>query len=210
MKEGHKVLNIRSKLENRTRDFIRDQVITEYAVLLPLVKKQGELYLLFELRSQNLRGQPGEICFPGGSTEHEDMDPSDTAVRETCEELRIKRADIEVLGPLDILLTAYQVKIFPYVGSIAENVAINPDPREVEEVFYIPLDYFLTTKPFITQVKVNMQPEPDFPFQLIPNGKEYDWKQGRYPVYFYNYGNYSIWGITARILYNFIEIISKK
>ncbi len=202
--------SIRSKLANRNRDFISDQVITEYAVLLPLVKKRSELYLLFELRSQSLRGQPGEICFPGGSIETEDISPCDTAIRETCEELGINRTDVEILGPLDILLTAYQVKIHSYVGSISEDVSLSPDPREVAEAFFIPLDYFLATKPFVTQVKVNMQPEPDFPFQLIPNGKDYNWKQGRYPVYFYNYGNYSIWGITARILNNFIEIISAK
>ena len=202
------MLNIRSKFENRTRDFISDQVVTEYAVLLPLIRRQGELCLLFERRSQNLRGQPGEICFPGGSIEPEDMNTCDTAVRETCEELGIKRTDIEIFGPLDILMTAYQVKIYPYVAEIRGDVPISPDTREVEEAFFVPLDYFLTTKPFVTMVKVNLQPEPDFPFQLIPNGREYNWKQGNYPVYFYHYQNYPIWGITARILYNFIEILS--
>ena len=200
--------NIRSKLENRTRDFIRDQVITEYAVLLPLIKKQGVLCVLFERRSNSLRGQPGEICFPGGSTEPGDMDTCDTAIRETCEELGLKRADIEIFGPLDILLTSYQLKIYPYVGKIREEAAITPNSCEVDEAFFIPLDFFLTTKPYMTMVKIHLQPEPDFPFQLIPNGKEYHWKQGNYPVYFYEYENYKIWGITARILYNFIEIIS--
>jgi len=202
--------NIRKKLVNRTRDFISDQVVTEYAVLLPLVNNQGRLSILFELRSMNLRGQPGEICFPGGSTEPGDMNPCDTAKRETCEELGLTRPDIEIIGPLDILLTAYQVKIYPYVGYISDEAVLKPDRREVDEVFYVPLDFFLTTKPLVTDVKVNLQPELNFPFELIPNGKDYNWKQGRYPVYFYNYNGYTIWGITARILHSFIEILSEK
>lgn len=46
-----------------------------------------------------------------------------------------------------------------------------------------------------------------FPYEKIPGGKNYDWKQGKYSVYFYEYQEYIIWGMTAKITKNFIDII---
>ncbi|NEU34154.1 CoA pyrophosphatase, partial [bacterium LRH843] len=59
----------------------------QFAVLVPLVQKQDELHVLFEVRAHHLRRQPGEICFPGGKIEPNDSTPQDAAVRETTEEL---------------------------------------------------------------------------------------------------------------------------
>ena len=198
---------LKNKIRNREAGILDDQGLFEHAVLIPLISYNNKISLLFEVRSHHLKGQPGEICFPGGHTEKKDGSPKETALRETGEELGIDKSDIEVWGPLDILITPHQLKIHPFVGYIRDDKKIAPDPSEVKEVFFAPLEFFLNVKPVVCLVNVVLQPESDFPFHLVPNGKDYDWKKGQYPVYFYHYGNYLIWGLTARILHHFIEVI---
>lgn len=192
------------KLDNRAAGLLDDQGYRENAVLLPLLKDGDEVSLLLEVRSKNLKGQPGEICFPGGQLEAGDADLEKTAVRETTEELGIPPESIEVLGPLDVLWTPFQVKIHPFVAVIAENTILRPNKLEVEEVFSVPLKFFLSHPPQIKEVDVRLLPPEDFPFHLVPKGRDYPWGRGKYPVYFYQYKDYIIWGITARILRNFI------
>lgn len=177
------------------------------AVLLPIVDYQGEECLLFEVRSRNLTAQPGEICFPGGGIEPEDQSPQETAIRETCEELSLSKADIEIIGPLDILVTPFQFIINPFVARLTDYQKIIPNENEVESVFYVPIDFFLNNPPQTYLTKVTIAPQPDFPTHLLPNGKTYNWRAGSYPVHFYQYQEYIIWGITARIVNNFVEIV---
>lgn len=67
-------------------------------MLIPLVEKDGELHLLFEVRAKHMESQPGEICFPGGHVEQGE-NPKDAALRETFEELGIPTEKIELIGP---------------------------------------------------------------------------------------------------------------
>jgi len=196
-----------NKIRNREPGILDKQVLLEHAVLIPLVLYNNKLSILFEVRSHCLNGQPGEICFPGGHAEKNDGSPQDTALRETGEELGVDRSDIDIWGPLDILITPHQLKIHSFVGFIKDVKKINPDRSEVEEVFYVPLEFFLNTTPAVSRVNVVLQPEADFPFHLIPNGRDYYWRRGQYPVYFYHYENYLIWGLTARMLHHFIDLI---
>lgn len=198
---------IKHLLANRTPGILDDQQGVRTAVLLPLVRHEQTLSLLFEVRSHEMRGQPGEICFPGGHMDQGDLHPLDTALRETSEELGITRSSIETLGPLDTLVTPFQLIIYPHVGLIRPDTPISPNPREVQEVFFVPLDYLFNTSPVLSHLRVRMKPQADFPFQLLPNGENYQWKEGRYPVYFYQYRHYRIWGLTARILHHFLELI---
>lgn len=68
----------------------------QYAVLVPLVEREGKLHILYEVRSQDMRRQPGEVCFPGGRIEGDET-PEACAIRETEEELGIPTASITVL-----------------------------------------------------------------------------------------------------------------
>lgn len=194
-------------MQNRKVDILDDMNSYKAAVLLPLIEHQGQLSILFEVRSETLEGQPGEICFPGGHMEKQDPTPRDTAIRETAEELGVKSADITVLGPLDILVQPSNLIIYPYVGRINPGTHLMPQEDEVAEIFYVPLDYLRQAEPTISYTKMEMSPLPDFPFHLLPNGKDYDWRQGLYPVYFYIYERYIIWGLTARILAHFLTLI---
>lgn len=197
---------IKNKLQSRTVQILNDQDTSLAAVLLPLLYYQGKPSLLFEVRSQELKGQPGEICFPGGRIESNDQSPQDAALRETSEEVGIPKTNIELLGSLDVLVTPFFF-LYPYVGYIKEPTIINPSKNEVEEIFIAPLEDLYAINPVISHTNIKITPEPDFPNHLLPNGKDYGWRSGKYPVYFYSYGEYVIWGITARILHHFLGVI---
>lgn len=198
--------NIKKIFINKKRNILKDQVLLDTAVLVPLITYKKEPALLFEVRSHELKVQPGEICFPGGHMENNEQ-PRETALRETSEELRIDPNNIELLGPLDILMTPFQLIIYPFVGYISPNIKLHPDPREVEKVFAVPLDFFLSTEPQVHHIQLSVNPESDFPFELIPDRKDYKWRKGKYPVYFYFYQDYVIWGITARIINHFVQVL---
>ena len=86
------------------------------AVLVPFVRLQGEYHLLFQVRATNIR-QGDEVCFPGGAFE-EGVDDSylETALRETEEELGLRKNQIEILGRLDTLVVPMGTALEPYVG----------------------------------------------------------------------------------------------
>ncbi|HSN65411.1 MAG TPA: CoA pyrophosphatase, partial [Fusibacter sp.] len=85
------------------------------SVLIPLIKRNDTWHLLYERRSYDLKSQPGEICFPGGSIEAVEL-PRDAAIRETCEELNLTRDSIEIIGQIDSIMTSFDMLIHCYVG----------------------------------------------------------------------------------------------
>lgn len=178
------------------------------AVLLPIIKREGKLHVLFEVRSNHLLRQPGEICFPGGRVEvGEKSRPQDAAIREAVEELGISREQIVLIGPLDYLVTPPGTLIYPYLGMIEDCEQLAPNPEEVQEVFLVPLDHFLTNPPSMSNVEVATRYAEDFPFHRVaPSYKEGWCKRWSFSVYFYEYDQRFIWGMTARILHNFISL----
>lgn len=175
------------------------------AVLIPLIKKDDKYHILFEVRSNKLSHQPGEICFPGGKREANESS-TQTAIRETCEELLIPRSDILIYGPLDYFLSPTGMRIDAYLGELTDyNGQFSTD--EVSEVFTVPLEYFKSTPPKQYFNHINLQPEDNFPFDKIPEGKNYPWAKGKYEVLFYEYNEHVIWGITAKILYHNLDLM---
>lgn len=196
-----------SRLSGRRPVVVDYSALMVSAVLLPLVEKDGRCHIMFEVRSRNLNRQPGEICFPGGRVETSDgQDPLATALRETTEELGINLEDIDVMGPLDILATPLGALIYPFAGRI-KNTNIAPNPHEVEEIFLVPVDFFLAEPPYVTNIEVGTKYQPDFPLDRVPPIYKEGWQvRTSYPMYFYEYGEYFIWGLTGKILFNFLSI----
>ncbi|TKC39311.1 hypothetical protein EI555_008069 [Monodon monoceros] len=113
------------------------------SILLPLLAKEGKLYLLFTLRSEKLRRSPGEVCFPGGKYEPTDADDVATALREAQEEVGLHPHQVEVVCRLVPVLFDRGTLITPVVGFIDSNFQAKPNPDEVKNVFLVPLEYFL-------------------------------------------------------------------
>jgi coenzyme A diphosphatase NUDT7 len=200
---------IKENLKYREPHVLGHEKYSKSAVMLPLIEREGILHILFEVRADHLRRQPGEICFPGGRVDLTDTDTRQTAIRETCEELGLQPYQIEPIAALDFLTGSFNTIIYPYVGKITAGSKIVANPSEVAEVFYVPLDYLLTTMPERYDIQIQSQPQEGFPFHLIPNGKDYNWRRGVIPEFFYRYKDYVIWGLTARILHHFISLIKK-
>ena len=200
------ILNI-EKLSTRQPGIIGEDQFVKYAVLTPILETSEGNYLLFEKRSHKLNRQPGEICFPGGK-----LEPSETlqecAVRETIEELQVRRQQIEIIGPGDIYISPFNLMIHPYIGVISdyENTFCTD---EVEEMIRVPLDFFRTQQPEQFQSKLINEPPEDFPYEWIPGGAKYPWAKGTYNILFYRYENWIIWGMTAQIVKSVVSLIDQ-
>ncbi len=183
--------------------FILEDNYKEYSVLIPMINSGHSLNLLFEKRSSNLSTQPSEICFPGGRIEDNET-PLEAAIRETSEELCIPPHEIDILGKLPTLITPFGAVIHTYVGTIT-RIPIEINKNEVSEIFTVPLAYLFETKPVKHNVSLHVKSEDDFPYEFVETGKDYKWRSGSYSVYFYFYDKKIIWGITAKILTEFIK-----
>ena len=113
------------------------------AVLIGLVARDGGPTILFTQRTADLRAHAGQISFPGGRMEAGDRNPIDTALREAHEEIGLQPAQVEVLGELETYDTVTGFRIHPVVGWIEPPIDLRPDPREVAEVFEVPLAFAL-------------------------------------------------------------------
>lgn len=178
-----------------------------FSVLVPLIEKNGELNLIYEVRSKNIR-QPGEISFPGGKIE-ECENPVDAAMRETWEELGIHSDNIEILSELDYATSKGGPFVYSFLGYVknidASEILYSKD--EVSDLFCVPLSFFLENEPEKYYVNYYPKADKDFPYHMVNDGKNYNWGNIRYPVYFYKYEDYVIWGLTAKITYSLIKKI---
>ncbi len=194
---------IKEKLNKPKSLFMGEETAMRSAVLIPLVEKDGEWHVLFEVRSQNMRKQPGDCSFPGGRID-EGETPRDAAIRETCEELGVKITAIELMDDLSPYVMSPNFIVYPFVGVIHDIESLQPNADEVEEVFTVPLSWLMTHEPELHTISLQPIMKDDFPFDKIQNGKNYKWRAGVVEEYFFEYDNYVIWGLTARMLKYFI------
>lgn len=181
-----------------------------FSVFVPLMKIEGEICVVYELRALSLRRQPGEISFPGGKMEKGES-PRYAAVRELCEELLIPSDKVQVFGETDYLITRGTSQIYSFAGLIKdiEFEDIRPNVDEVEKLFYVPLRWLMENEPKKYTMDVELIQSEDFPFELIPNGKDYKFYKGIDGILFYEYEDYVIWGFTAKITDRLIRILKE-
>lgn len=179
-----------------------------FSVMAPLVEIDGELHLLYEVRAAGLRRQPGEVCFPGGAVEKGET-KKQCAIRETCEELGLRRKDVRVLAELDVLLTYSNFTMYPFLGTIPYDRIDETkfSKNEVQEIFYVPLKFFLENEPFIYKMDVLPDIREDFPFEMLNVDNGYNWRKGKSQIPIYQYEGRVIWGLTAIITHNLANII---
>ncbi|UOW66809.1 NUDIX hydrolase [Paraclostridium bifermentans] len=182
------------------------QNMKKASVLIPIVRKNNEDFILFEVRSKTLRSQPNEISFPGGMIE-ENETPIAACIRETCEELGTIDSNIEIVSELDLFLSPADIIIHTFVGFIHDLESLNPNIDEVDHIFLVPLSHLLENEPLRYKNEVRVVPNKNFPYDLIPNKGNYKFKSGNYDSLFYKYNDYVIWGITGKILENFLNLI---
>ena len=188
------IKGIKEKMAGRKPGVIGDR--KEFAVLIPLVERADGLHLLFEKRSGNIK-QPGDTCFPGGRIE-ESESITECALRETAEEIGIY--DVEVIGQFDSILEVNRITMHTVVGIVTEDALKNAriNPEEVADIFTVPLDFFVATKPMCHTVRI-LQDTADFPYEEAGIRKDYKWRVGSQEIFIYHHEDKIIWGLTARI-----------
>ncbi|MDI9475513.1 MAG: NUDIX hydrolase [Natronincolaceae bacterium] len=194
----------------RNKQFSNLDPIRESAVVVPIIKIDNKLHILFEIRALSLNNQPGEICFPGGKIEKNES-ALDCAIRETVEELNICRDNIEIIGKLACSVTPSNMTIYSFCG-ILNNVnfdSIKFNKHEVASIFTVPIDELLNQTPLLSDMAINLTPPQSFPFHLIQKEEAYSWKVGICPSYFYKYKDNIICGATAKILKNFLDTLEQ-
>lgn len=201
--------HIMHSIMGRTPKILGSEKYSEFAIFVPLIEVDGETHILFEVRSFNMRRQPGEICFPGGKIDRGDRDAEGAALRETSEELGIDRKVISAVQPLDYLVSPFGTIIYPFAGILNVDVKdLDPNKAEVEEIFTSPLRELQMKEPELYNIEFKMEPEKGFPYENIPGGENYNFQARNMKEHFYYYEDKVIWGLTARILHHFIELIS--
>lgn len=162
-----------------------DQPLTPAAVLFPIVLRDGGHTVLLTQRTAHLRDHAGQISFPGGRVEAEDVSPSHTALRETEEEIGLARERIEILGFLPEYRTGTGFRVTPVVALVHPPFELRADPFEVAEVFEVPLAFLLD------------------PANHQRHSMHY---RGALRNYFaMPYGEYFIWGATAGMIRSLAE-----
>jgi 8-oxo-dGTP pyrophosphatase MutT (NUDIX family) len=158
------------------------------AVLVPLIRRDAGLTVLFTRRTDHLYDHAGQISFPGGRSAAEDESPAATALRETFEEIGLPRSLVEVLGPLPEYTTVTGYRVTPVVGLVSPPPAFELDPFEVAEAFEVPLAFVLDPR--------NHQ----------RNTLQYQGRTRHY--YAIPYEQRYIWGATAGMLMNLCAFLS--
>ncbi|MGC8903317.1 MAG: NUDIX hydrolase [Fervidobacterium sp.] len=172
---------------------------TYYSVCVPIHQN----HLVFELRSSWVP-QPLEISFPGGKIE-EDETPYEAAIRELYEEIGVGAG--KKLFDIEPIVTPFNTVIFSYAVEV-DLSSYKLNKSEVLDIFTVPIDHF--SNPYkMVKVDVTLNPSEDFPYELIPHGRNYPWKRGTYEIMFYKWGGHVIWGITANIAHRAWEIFEK-
>ena len=166
---------------------IVDPSLAPAGVLVLLYEKDGEYCVLMNKRTNHVEHHKGEVSFPGGSQNEEDLTLLDTALRETREEMGILPEDVEVLGELDDTPTTSRFLISPYVGTIRASYEFEPNDMEVAEVLEVPISALMDQSAVRREVR------------LVEN------EPVTWPAYAHR--GHLIFGATAKVLDRFLELL---
>jgi len=155
------------------------------AVLVPLLRRSDEYCLLFTKRPKEMKHHPGQISFPGGIFEERDITLKGTVIREAWEELGLSEGNIQFLGELDDYSTTTGYLISSFVGKIPYPYDFRINKEEISELIVVPIE------------ELRRPPRVGY---VVRDGKPY-------PVYYYDLPQHVVWGATARIVKNFVEVV---
>lgn len=168
----------------------QDVDLKQAAVLVPLTVRDGKEALLLTRRAEHLRHHGGQVSFPGGRVEALDQGPVATALRETREETGIPESAIEVFGTMPRQITITGFEVTPVVGRVRHDEELILDPGEVDSAFEVPLE-------FLSDPEMMQQKSRRFHDRALVMP---EWQ----------YADYRIWGATAWMIKNLINIINYK
>ena len=162
-----------------------DRQDPQAAVLVPLTRSDDP-ELVLTLRASGLSTHGGEVAFPGGRRDATDPDLAFTALREAEEEVGLPPGLVEIVGPLSPLVSRFGIHVTPYAGVVPDYVEYRANDDEIASVFSVPLRFFLETPREVTH--------------------RIDYEGRSWYVPCYHYDNYKIWGLTAVMIVELVNV----
>ena len=156
--------------------------LREAAVLVPILQRAEGLSVLLTRRADTLRNHRGQVSFPGGRRDPEDLTLAACALRESQEEVGLPPENVEIIGYLDDYPTTTRYRVTPVVGLVRPPENFVFDAVEVAEIFEVPLAVLLDRASYESKL-------------LSKDGLNV-------PFFEINHGGHRIWGATAGMLRN--------
>lgn len=156
---------------------------------MPIFQGPEEHCFLLTLRTQTVETHKGQISFPGGVMESVDQSLVETALRETWEEIGLPRTKVQVLGVFDDYRSVTDLIVTPFAAWLETPFELTLNRSEVEEVLNAPVSLFRD----ITRLRIEVRRRGSLDL----------------PVYFYDFQGKEIWGLTARIIKDFLALIDE-
>ena len=172
-------------LNSRNPRIIAENGHKPAAVLVPIQERPDGEYLVLTRRADHLPTHKGQIAFPGGRVDPRDADATETALRECYEEIGIGADCVRVLGRLDDFTAGYGLVVTPVVGIIPARCEFRLDPGETTDIASVPISSLMAQANFVRDA------------QFSPSG---------HPSYHFYVNGWDVWGVTARIIVQFLEL----
>ena len=173
-------------LQSRTPRTLSGKHFRPAAVLVPIQERSDGDYLVLTQRAEMLNSHSGQVAFPGGKIDLQDRGPLEAALRESQEEIGIDPSHVRILGQLDQVTAASNFLVTPFVGLIPSPYEFSLNQNETTAVFSVP-------------VSVLMDPR-----SLWVDTTRYP---GWDPIYHFQYQEWDIWGATAKIVKQLLELV---
>ena len=177
-------------LTERLSNYAPRQLALDYpeaGILVPVTDNQRDPEMIFTLRSANLKTHRGQVAYPGGKRDPEDVSLAATALRETHEEIGLPPDQVKVIAPLSQVMSLHRILVTPYVGVVPGDHPLEPNLAEIESVFRVPISYFLEDKRARTDTLSFLNSTLYVPC--------YQWER------------YQIWGLSAVVLVDFLNAV---
>lgn len=172
------------QLRDRLRHYRPSPDRVDAAVLVP-VTDEATPHIILTRRASHMSSHAGEVAFPGGKCDSTDASIIATALRESREEIGLPEESVEVIGGLDAFTSKVGLRVQPIIGMVPSDLILLPNPGEIESIFRVPVEFFLTEKVSYTHR-----------FRFMGN---------EVTVPSFNYGDYVIWGLTAFMIVDLIK-----
>ena len=179
---------IAQKLAQHRPRLLTAELQTPAAVLLAITDDKNNPQVILTRRAKHMPTHKGQVAFPGGKAEHDDADLIATALREACEEVALQPDSVKVVGQMGQVLSRQGFLVTPVVGVVPASVVsqLVPNLGELDRIFTVPLSFFIDTNPVMDALPI------------VAGVKQV-------PSFYYD--EYRIWGMTAFILAEFVNLV---
>ena len=167
-----------------------DMPVRDSAVLIVLYSIEQKVHTVFIKRAEYNGVHSGQVCLPGGMFKPSDDGLQRTALRETREETGVPENDVEIIGNLTKLyIPVSRVNVFPFVGVCRNRPIFTPDPFEVR---------------YLIETGLEELSDPANQKQKIMQIGDHEIE-----IPFFDIHGDHIWGATAMIMSEFLEIVRR-